>query len=58
MRVQVQAWMAILTNSVVFAFSSDQVIKFFPQLFKTLRLPRGGIEKVRLLPPPFRHTFL
>eukprot|EP00892_Ulva_mutabilis_P012367 jgi/Ulvmu1/9502/UM052_0075.1 len=44
--MQVQAWMAILTNCVVFTFSSDQVIEYFPSLFRTLRLPRGGVEKV------------
>lgn len=44
--MQVQAWLAILTNCVVFAFSSDQVIEYFPSLFKTLRLPSGGVDKV------------
>lgn len=50
--LQVQAWLAILTNCVVFAFSSDQVIEYFPELFQTLRLPRGGVDKVRAAPTP------
>ena len=45
-----QAWLAILTNCVVFTFSSDQVIEYFPSLFRTLRLPKGGVDKVRCRP--------
>jgi Calcium-activated chloride channel len=49
--MQVQAWLSIATNSVLFAFSSDQVAEFVPQLFRTLHpvLPVPGDEpdKVR-----------
>ena len=44
--VQVQAWLAILTNCLVFGFSSDQIVIFAPHLFRK-KFFLFGDEKVR-----------
>lgn len=46
--LQAQAWIAILTNCVVFGFTSDQVMAYAPSLFKTLLIPTVGVHKVRV----------
>lgn len=44
--VQVQAWTSILTNCLVFGFTSDQVMVYAPHIFRALLIPHGGITKV------------
>jgi hypothetical protein len=44
--VQVQAWIAIVTNCFLFGFTSDQLMVYAPHLFRTRFLPVNGINKV------------